>query len=571
MSASLTGLLSGTTYHFRVTATNVLDRAVGLNQTFNTEVPGVADLAITATHAGNFTQGDASDTYTIIVTNAGTAASSGMVTVVDTLPTGLTATAISGAGWTTNLGTLTCTRSDALSVGTAYPPITVNVTVAANAAANVTNTATVSGGGDASPANNTASDPTSISAATAPTATTGVATGIGTTGGDPQWHRRSQRADHHGAFRLWFNRRLWPDGLRLRGFHRHDDPGRNRQPHRSYRGDDVPFPRGRDQCSRRNQRAGPNVHHRTYRHPGLPSPWLTPATSPKATSAIPIPSPSPTSAPRLPAAWSRHQRPACWTNGHRNQRQRLDNEPRNPHLHALRRPGGGASYPAIIVTVSVATTPPANVTNTASVSGGSDTSLANNTANDPTTINPASSGGGTTTLVGWDVSGLAGGSGNFGSSPLASTTNAANLTLVAGLTRGTGVGVTGTAAARGWGGNNWMDTSSAAAITANRFATFTVAAVSGYNVSFATIGKFDYRHSGTGPTNGLLQYQVGSGAFTDVTALSYPTNTSGGASLSPIDLLGISALQTSARAPTSRSVSSTGEAPLPPALGISST
>lgn len=121
------------------------------------------DLAITATHTGNFTQGDSGDTYTIIVTNIGNGASSGTVTVVDTLPTGLTATGISGAGWTLNLSTLTCTRSDALAAGSNYPPITITVDVAPNAPTSVTNTATVSGGGDTSTANNTANDPTTIS------------------------------------------------------------------------------------------------------------------------------------------------------------------------------------------------------------------------------------------------------------------------------------------------------------------------------------------------------------------------------------------------------------------------
>jgi hypothetical protein len=54
------------------------------------------------------------------------------------------------------------------------------VNVAADAAADVTNAATASGGGDLSPANNTASDPTTILPAAAPTAITGTASGLGT-------------------------------------------------------------------------------------------------------------------------------------------------------------------------------------------------------------------------------------------------------------------------------------------------------------------------------------------------------------------------------------------------------
>src|SRR5207253_1513443 len=102
--------------------------------------------------------------YTITVTNSGTGPSSGTVTVVDTLPAGLTATAIGGGGWSCTLATLTCTRSDVLAASASYPSITVTVNVAANAAASVINTATVSGGGDTSAANNAASDPTTITA-----------------------------------------------------------------------------------------------------------------------------------------------------------------------------------------------------------------------------------------------------------------------------------------------------------------------------------------------------------------------------------------------------------------------
>src|SRR5437762_9335486 len=82
--------------------------------------------------------------------------------MADTLPTGLTATAISGTGWTCTLGTLTCTRSDALAVNTNYPAITLTVSVASDAAASVTNTATVSGGGEVNTSNDSANDATTI-------------------------------------------------------------------------------------------------------------------------------------------------------------------------------------------------------------------------------------------------------------------------------------------------------------------------------------------------------------------------------------------------------------------------
>ncbi|MEP6741158.1 MAG: DUF11 domain-containing protein, partial [bacterium] len=122
------------------------------------------DLAITKTHSPPlFTQGDLGDTFTLNVTNTGDSPASGTITVTDVLPAGLTATAISGTGWSCNLGTLTCTRADALA---SYPPITITVNVANNAPILVTNTATVSGGGEASTVNvtgnNTATDNVNI-------------------------------------------------------------------------------------------------------------------------------------------------------------------------------------------------------------------------------------------------------------------------------------------------------------------------------------------------------------------------------------------------------------------------
>jgi LPXTG-site transpeptidase (sortase) family protein len=122
----------------------------------------VSDLTISKSHSGNFLLGESGDTYTITVTNSGTTATSGTVTVVDTLPTGLSATSLIGMGWSCTLGTLTCTRSDALSSAASYPPITLTVDVSLTASSSVTNSATVSGGGEANTANDTASDPTTI-------------------------------------------------------------------------------------------------------------------------------------------------------------------------------------------------------------------------------------------------------------------------------------------------------------------------------------------------------------------------------------------------------------------------
>ena len=118
------------------------------------------NLVIDKSHTGSFLQGQTGATYTLAVTNQGPAVTSGLVTVTDTLPTGLTATAISGTGWNCVLGTLTCTRSDVLAANASYPDITLTVDVANNAPASVTNSGTVSGGGDPTP--NTDDDPTPV-------------------------------------------------------------------------------------------------------------------------------------------------------------------------------------------------------------------------------------------------------------------------------------------------------------------------------------------------------------------------------------------------------------------------
>jgi len=121
-----------------------------------------SDLTITKSHTGNFFQGQTGAAYTVTVNNAGPGPAAGGVTVTEVPPAGLTVTAITGTGWTCAVGTLSCTRSDALASGASYPSITVSVTVAANAPTSVTNVVTVSGGGELNTANDGATDVTSV-------------------------------------------------------------------------------------------------------------------------------------------------------------------------------------------------------------------------------------------------------------------------------------------------------------------------------------------------------------------------------------------------------------------------
>jgi len=88
------------------------------------------------------------------------------VTVVDTLPAGLTPTVANSAsltdGWSPLAAGVTATRNDVLAVGAAYPALTLTVRVADDAPSQVANTATVSGGGEVNLANNSATDTTAI-------------------------------------------------------------------------------------------------------------------------------------------------------------------------------------------------------------------------------------------------------------------------------------------------------------------------------------------------------------------------------------------------------------------------
>lgn len=137
------------------------------------------DLSITKVHTSHFKQGDKGDTYTITVSNPGPGPTSGTVTVTDVVPIGLTPTAPNGTfdGWSCSITgqTLTCTQNDVLASGASYPPITLMVDVANDASPSVTNTVTVSGGGEVNTSNDTASDITPIKAAFVPVTPIGVA------------------------------------------------------------------------------------------------------------------------------------------------------------------------------------------------------------------------------------------------------------------------------------------------------------------------------------------------------------------------------------------------------------
>jgi uncharacterized repeat protein (TIGR01451 family) len=121
------------------------------------QLPPVPVLSIAVSHSGALYPGRAVP-YTILVSNTSLYAStSGTVTVTDTLPTGLSGPAItSDTGWScSGSTTITCTRSDALAVSGAYPPINFTATVSLTPPPSIADTATVSGGGTLSSASAT--------------------------------------------------------------------------------------------------------------------------------------------------------------------------------------------------------------------------------------------------------------------------------------------------------------------------------------------------------------------------------------------------------------------------------
>lgn len=115
--------------------------------TVETNPPSVG---LSLSHSGNFVQGSTGQ-FTLTASNDSSAeATDGLITVTQTLPSGLTPTAATGTGWSCGISgqTVTCTRAgdggNALQPGASAPNLTVTVAVANNAASSLNTSATVS-------------------------------------------------------------------------------------------------------------------------------------------------------------------------------------------------------------------------------------------------------------------------------------------------------------------------------------------------------------------------------------------------------------------------------------------
>lgn len=133
---------------------------------------------------------------------------------------------------------------------------------------------------------------------------------------------------------------------------------------------------------------------------------------------------------------------------------------------------------------------------------------------------------------------------SFGQSPFAASTTADNL-VVGGLTRGSGIGTTGTPAANAWGGTGFSATSAVEAVDENEFVTFAITADEGYTFSIESIEPYNIRRSNAGPNTGQWQYQLDGGTFVNIgSEITWGgTTTNAGNNQPAIDLSGIADLQ----------------------------
>ncbi len=135
----------------------------------STQFTTSADISIVKSHVPEPVEAGGQVTYTLAVHNGGPSDAAGPITVVDTLPAGLTVAAVPpAAGWSCPFAvgdtSLTCTRAAALVAGADATPITVVVAVdPSQPAGSVTNSATAtSTTSDPDNGNNTADDPTTV-------------------------------------------------------------------------------------------------------------------------------------------------------------------------------------------------------------------------------------------------------------------------------------------------------------------------------------------------------------------------------------------------------------------------
>jgi large repetitive protein len=149
---------------------------VSANNNF-AKVPSPApDLSLAKSHSpSSFAAGSATGYYTLTPSNVGALPTLGSVTVVDTLPAGITLAQLpSGSGWSCSgavgASSFSCSSSDVIAAGGTGPVIQARVAVASGLDGQILiNTATISGGGEPAilSGNNTASDAVAVATSAA--------------------------------------------------------------------------------------------------------------------------------------------------------------------------------------------------------------------------------------------------------------------------------------------------------------------------------------------------------------------------------------------------------------------
>ena len=139
-------------------------------------------------------------------------------------------------------------------------------------------------------------------------------------------------------------------------------------------------------------------------------------------------------------------------------------------------------------------------------------------------------------LAGWEITGTT------GAEPFNPSTLATGVTS-SGITRGAGVVIT--TAGDSWGSNGWDGpTDLAGAVAADHFHAFTITPDFGKQISFTEIAPYNIRRSGSGPSTGQWQFQVGSDPFQTIgSPIAFTITTSSGNNLGAIDLSSIPELQ----------------------------
>lgn len=151
---------------------NTITRAAGdnLDQTDkHAPLQGVPDLTISKSHEGDFIinlDPQVYYTYTIIISSVGDAVVTGPITVTDVISDALEPVGGIGQGWAVGFNgqTFTCVYANTTGISptVSLPPLKLFVRIKATNTTLVVNRATVSNSSDANPANNVASDPTTL-------------------------------------------------------------------------------------------------------------------------------------------------------------------------------------------------------------------------------------------------------------------------------------------------------------------------------------------------------------------------------------------------------------------------